>query len=135
MSPTLVAVVGYATWTALLVLALAGIRVTHALKTKKALNAFAPSGEDLEGLARRWTRAHLNCVEMLPVFAAIALTAVAAGRSEVTDPLAMIVLYARVAQSLVHIISTAQPMILVRGTFFFVQILIFLWWAKELLSG
>ena len=46
----------------------------------------------------------------------------------------MVVFYCRVAQSVIHIISTAQPMIFVRGGFFVAQLLITLWWAYQLLT-
>ena len=92
------------------------------------------AGDDLEGLIPRWTRAHLNCLEFLPIFGAVALSAVATDNTAVTDPLAMVVFYCRVAQSVIHIISTAQPMIPVRGLFFVVQLLIALWWAFQLLT-
>lgn len=135
MSATLVALVGFAAWTGLLVAGLASFRVAIAMRTKKPVNTFSPSGEDLEGLGRRWTRVHLNCLEFLPIFAAVALAAVAAGKTAVTDPLAMVVLYARFAQSTVHLIGVSIPLVLTRATLFVVQLAIVLWWAFQLLTG
>ena len=135
MSPTLVALVAFATWTGFLVFALANLRLVHTLRTKKAMNSYSPQGDDLEGLIPRWTRAHLNCLEFLPILGAVTLSAVATGNTAITDPLAMVVFYCRVAQSVTHIVSTAQPMILVRGAFFVAQLLITLWWAIQLLRG
>ena len=135
MSSTLVALVAFAAWTALLVFGLANLRLVYAIRTKKALNSFSPAGDDLEGLPQRWTRAHLNCLEFLPIFGAVALSAVALGKTAITDPLAMVVLYARIGQSVVHLIGTTVPLVFVRAAFFVVQLLISLWWAYQLLTG
>ena len=135
MSPTLVALVAFGAWTALLVLSLAILRVLHAQRTGKDVNTFAPDGSDLEGLGQRWTRVHLNCTETLPIAAAIGLSAVISGNAAVTDGLAMPLFYLRVAQSVVHLVSTAVPFILVRATLFVGQILILLYWAFQLLTG
>ncbi len=135
MSPTLTALVAFAAWTALLVFGLASLRILHAQRTKKELNSFAPDGSDLEGLGQRWTRAHLNCLEFLPVAGAVGLAAVVAGKAAVTDPLAMVLVYLRIGQSVVHLISTALPFIMIRATLFAGQLLIVLYWCYGLLTG
>ena len=135
MSATLIALVAFAAWTGLLVFGLANLRIAISVRTKKPLNSYSPSGDDLEGLGQRWTRVHLNCVEFLPIFGAVALTAIAAGKTAVTDPLAMVVLYARIAQSTVHLIGTSVPLVFARATLFVVQLAIVLWWAFRLLAG
>ena len=129
MSPTLIALTGFALWTGLLVFGLANFRVSYALRTGKGLNTFRPGGDDVEGLGQRWTRAHLNCLEFLPIFGAVALSAMAAGKTAITDPTAMIVLYARIGQSIVHMIGTSVPLVLIRATLFVVQLALVLWWA------
>jgi hypothetical protein len=53
----------------------------------------------------------------------------ATGQTAVTDGLATIVLAARVAQSVVHIISVSVPAVLVRATFFTVQVVIWVIWT------
>jgi len=133
MTPTLSALVAFAAWTALLVLSLAGLRGLTSQRTGKALNSFRPDGSDLPGLGERWTRAHLNCIEFLPVFAAVGLAAVVSGRSEVTDGLAWVVFGLRVGQSVVHLISTSVPFVMVRAGLFTGQMLIALYWAGALL--
>jgi len=135
MSPTLVALVAFATWTALLVFGLAGLRVLIAQRTKKDLNSFLPDGSDLEGLGQRWTRAHLNCLEFLPIFGAVTLAAVTSGHAAVTDGLAMAAFYLRLGQSLVHLVSTSVPFVLIRATLFVGQVLIVLHWSWVLLTG
>lgn len=49
-----------------------------------------------------------------------------------TDPLAMPLLYARVAQSTVHLISTSVPAVLLRATLFAVQLAIAAAWIVRL---
>jgi uncharacterized MAPEG superfamily protein len=80
------------------------------------------------------TRARDNCFETLPVFAALALAAQLSGRLEVTDGMAMWVLYARLGQSVAHMISTSVPVVLVRATLFVVQLLIYLTWTIQLIG-
>lgn len=135
MSPTLSALVAFALWTALLVFSLAGLRVLTAQRSGKALNTFAPDGSDMEGLGQRWTRAHLNCIEFLPVFGAVALAAAASGQTAVTDGLAWVVFYLRIGQSIVHIASTSVPAVMLRATLFVGQLLIVLNWGRVLLTS
>ena len=135
MSPTLTALVAFAVWTALLVFGLANLRIVYARRTQKALNSFTPDGSDLEGLGQRWTRAHLNCLEFLPIAATVGLAAVATGNAAVTDPLAMVLLYLRIAQSVVHLISTAVPFVMLRATLFVGQLAIVLYWSYGLLTS
>ena len=133
MSTSLVALCAFAGWTLLLVFTLAGVRVLNSQRTGKAVNSLRPDGTDLEGFGARLTRAHLNCVEFLPAFAAVILAAAVAGQGAVTDGLAMPALFARIGQSLVHIASTAIPAVLLRATLFVVQILIVFWWIVALI--
>ena len=132
MGRTATALVGFGGWLALLTIALALYRLRFVLGGK-ALSAFTNDGQDLDPLGHRLTRARNNCYETLPVFVAIALAASIAGRLDVTDPLAMWVLYTRIGQSLTHIASTSTAAVQVRGAFFFAQMLIYLWWALRLL--
>ncbi len=131
MTPTAVALLGFAAWTILLVAFLGLYRTGLVLAGKKAANAFSPSGEDLEGFGRRLTRAHANCYENLPVAAAVLLYAIAAGETAVTDGAAYLFLGARIAQSVTHLISTARPFVLIRFAFFIVQVALLAWWIVQ----
>jgi uncharacterized MAPEG superfamily protein len=132
MRGTATGLVGFAGWFALLSIVLGLYRLRFVMRGK-AINAFATDGQDLDPLGHRLTRARNNCYETLPLFAAIALGASIAGRLDVTDPLAMWVLYARIGQTLTHIVSTSAAAVQVRGAFFFAQMLIYIWWAIRLL--
>jgi uncharacterized MAPEG superfamily protein len=134
MGTTLTALLGFAAWYVLLSLVLGFFRVGLVFGGQKAANSFAVNGADLPGFGQRLTRARDNCYETLPVFAALALVATASGRTAVTDPLAMWVLYARLGQSLTHIASTSVPAVLLRANLFFAQVLIYGWWTIRLLG-
>src|SRR5262245_2929747 len=133
MGATATALIGFAGWFTLLSIALGLYRGAVMQRTQKAPNTFSTDGSDLEPLGRRLTRARDNCFETLPIFVAIALGASIAGRLEVTDSLAMWVLYARIAQSITHIVSTSVPAVMLRAGFFFAQMLVYLWWTIRLL--
>jgi uncharacterized MAPEG superfamily protein len=73
---------------------------------------------------RHWRlhRAHLNCVENLPPFAAVVLTASVAGVGDAAlDLLALIYLAARVCQSVTHVVSGSNRAVTVRLGFFLTQ--------------
>jgi uncharacterized MAPEG superfamily protein len=132
VSTSLVALCLFAGWTLLLVTSLALFRGLFSTRSGKALNSFSPDGTDVPGFGQRLTRAHLNCLETLPVAGAVILAAAVAGRGDVTDPLAMPLLYARVTQSIVHMISVSVPMVLLRAGLLVVQIGILASWILRL---
>jgi len=132
MTTTLTALLGFAAWYVLLSIVLGFYRVGLVVGGQKAPNTFAVNGLDLPNFGQRLTRARDNCYETLPLFAAIALVAHLSGRAQVTDSLAMWVLYARIGQSLTHLASTSVPAVQVRATLFFAQILIYAWWCLRL---
>jgi uncharacterized MAPEG superfamily protein len=132
MGSTATGLIGFAAWLALLSLVLGVYRVGLVLRGKAA-NSFTPSGSDLAPFGQRLTRARDNCFETLPLFAALALGAQLSGRLDVTDPLALWVLTLRLGQSLTHIASTSVPAVQLRATLFFGQMLIYAWWAIQLL--
>jgi uncharacterized MAPEG superfamily protein len=132
MTPTATALLGYAAWTLALLLLMEGWRTVLVLAGKKAANTFAPSGEDLGGFPQRLTRAHANCYENLPLAGAVLLYALVAGATAVTDGLALALLGARVAQSLVHLVSTGPTAVTIRFLLFTVQNLILAYWLLRL---
>jgi uncharacterized MAPEG superfamily protein len=134
LSPTLYALTGFAGWTLVLMLVMTTNRVLNSFGGPKIpMNKFSATGEDLPGFGQRVTRAHLNCLENLPVFAALVVATVLSGQFGVMEGTAMYVLYARIAQSVVHMISASLPMVLVRGSFFLVQVVLMGWYTCQLL--
>jgi len=86
------------------------------------------------GFIVRAQHAHMNCVENLPVFAAIVLAAYALARPGVADGAGPYVLWARLAQSTVHLIGVNHVLVFVRGTLFTIQVLLFLYMIWQLLT-
>ena len=134
MAPTATALLGFAAWYLLLTFALGFFRSGLVLSGKKAANTFATDGSDVGAFGRRLNRARDNCFETLPLFAAIALAATISNRVAVLDPLAMYVLYARIGQSITHLVSTGIMAINVRFFFFIVQVVIYAIWVVQLLG-
>jgi uncharacterized MAPEG superfamily protein len=72
---------------------------------------------------RRAIRAHMNCVENLPVYGAIVICATAAGaKGDFLDALALAFMSARICQTTVHLVFVQTDFVAsVRFAFFFVQ--------------
>ncbi|MEL6360752.1 MAG: MAPEG family protein [Pseudomonadota bacterium] len=121
-------------WYILMVMLLGGYRSLLVFGGKRAANQFQASGDDMEGFGKRVTRVHANCYENLPAAAAVLLYAIATNQTAVTDPLANIFLGARIAQSVVHLISTARPAVFLRFGLFIAQLAILTWWILAFLG-
>lgn len=132
MSPSALALVGYAAWSLLFAISIVSYRTGLVLTGKRAANEFDPSGGDVSEFSGRLCRAHANTYENLPIFAALILVAMATGNVAITDPLARWVLVARVAQSIVHLISTSEIAVTIRATLFTVQLGIMAYWVVQL---
>lgn len=133
MTPTAATLLLLVAWFLLLLLSLGAFRTSLVMKNQRAANSFAPSGEDLSDVGKRLTRAHANCYEYLPAAFAALLYAIATGQTGLTDGLAYIFLAARIAQSVVHLISTSRLFVTIRFAFFIVQTLILIVWLLKLL--
>ena len=71
----------------------------------------------------RLNRAHMNCLENLPMFATVVLVATVVGiRTGTLDTLAQTYLVARIGQSLAHVSSGSVLAVNVRFTFFLIQV-------------
>lgn len=134
MSSSLLALTGFVAWTILLLLIMAGLRVSLVLAGKKQAHEFAPDGADVSPFSNRLCRAHANCLETLPLFAALVLVAHVSGQGAITDPLAMWFLAARVGQTTSHLIAASHLWAQVRFAFFLAQVVIMLLWLAQLLG-
>lgn len=122
----------YAGWTFALLLGIAGLRTYLSLTRQRAPNRFAPAGDDVSPFSGRLCRAHANCYENLPTVAALIVLAVATGNRDVTDPAALVLVAARIGQSLVHLRSTSNRAVSLRFVFFAVQAGIVGYWVVAL---
>lgn len=116
----------FAGWTLLILSLTVGVyRWARILTGQSEIREF--NGANLEGtdFYRRAMRAHVNCVENLPVYGAIVLVAVIAQvDNRIMDMLALTLISARVVHSIVHVSFTQTNFVAsLRWTFFFVQFL------------
>lgn len=128
MSASLIALLGFAAWAVLLIFIVLLYRTAIVLTGRKPANAWLrgekPPAEE-PALITRIGHAHLNSVENLPIFAAIIAAAAAAGKLPVTDPVALWVVYARIAQSVTHLMGVTHGLVVVRASFFGVQLILY----------
>jgi uncharacterized MAPEG superfamily protein len=120
----------FAGWTLLTLFGSIGVYRWSRILTGRASisewRADTPQGSDWY---QRAMRAHMNCVENLPVFVALVVVLIATGlHSHSIDALSITVLIARMAQTIVHI--AARPTnfwAALRFTLFFIQIVCMIW--------
>lgn len=134
MTVTEITLFSLVSWLLLLVIALGIYRVPFILTGKRTASSFNSAGPDEPGFSQRLTRAHANCYENLAASAAVLLYAIFAQKTAITDDLAYVFLGARIAQSVTHIISTSLIAVIIRFTFYVVQILILCFWIMRLIG-
>lgn len=135
MQNSTLALLGYAAWTLALLGGIAVLRGTLVSSGRRAANSFAVTGEDVSAFSARLCRAHANCYENLPAFASVVLIALVTGHADITEPLALYALAARVAQSITHLISTRNRAVLLRFVFLLAQYVIQMLWIAQLLRA
>ena len=116
----------FAGWTLATLLATVGVyRWSRILTGRAALSEFRADEPHGSEWYRRAMRAHANCVENLPVYAAIVVAIVASGvRSPMLDGLAVVLFAARVLQTATHVaVRQTDAAVAVRFAFFFTQIM------------
>lgn len=98
----------FALWTVVTLLATVGVyRWSRILTGRAAITAFPADRPEGEDWYRRAMRAHANCVENLPVYGAIVITMLATGTTGgVLDGFAIVLLVARICQTIVHVAFT-----------------------------
>ena len=131
-SPSLIALLIFATWTLLLVSGIAALRVTLSLSGQRRPNQFLPAGDDVSPFSGRLCRAHANCVENLPTYAALVAVAHFSGHGAVLDGLAWVFISARIVQSCIHLVSARSKPVILRFSFMAVQIAIQAFWVLQL---
>jgi uncharacterized MAPEG superfamily protein len=135
MSSTLLALTGFLAWTLALLTLMELLRCRLVMQKAVPPNGFTPDNANLSPFMQRLARAHANCLEGLPLFGGLMLVALLAGRSALTDPLAMVLLAARILQSVFHLASLSVLAVNLRFTAFAVQLAIAVYWAWALLAG
>jgi uncharacterized MAPEG superfamily protein len=134
MNPTLATLTGFVAWSLFLLVLMEVIRSKLVLTKAVAANGFNPENSNLSPFMQRLARAHANCIEGLPIFGGLMLIALVASKTSITDPLAYIFLFARILQSVIHLISISALAVTFRFSAFAVQLGIGVYWAIRLLS-
>ena len=119
---------GFAVWTLLLLTFTIGVyRWALIFAGRSPINGFPADQPEGADWYKRAMRAHANCIENLPVFAAIVLALDVSGTGgPVADFASIGVLVARVTQSLVHVcLPQTSSVVAVRFSLLFVQLVCF----------
>ena len=117
------ALLAYASWTLLLIAAVflyRGLRFMQGTPINHWPRG-AKTSDDAP-LVKRIEDAHANCMENLPIFAIIVLAAAAMNKAELIVPFAAWVFYARVAQSVAHLLGVSKGLVFVRANFWVIQL-------------
>ncbi len=135
MNATLTSLLGFIAWTLSLLVLMELIRSWLVLTGTVPANGFQPDNGNLSPFMQRLARAHANCLEGLPIFGGLMLVAVLADRAAITDPLAPVLLGARVIQSAIHMASLAERAVTLRFAAFAIQVGIGIHWAVALIRS
>ncbi|MCB9651233.1 MAG: MAPEG family protein [Deltaproteobacteria bacterium] len=137
MTIPVLSLLGFALWTLLILFVTVGpYRWSRVLTGRASLSQWSADPGTSTGWYARAMRAHMNCIENLPVFGAIVFAVQQAHLSSpLVDGLALSVLGARVLQTTVHI-SLEQTDLVVgfRFSFFLVQLMAMLAMVVALLA-
>lgn len=135
MNPTLTALTGFIAWTLFLLVLMEVLRTRLVAVNAVAANGFDPANSTLSPFMQRLARAHANCIEGLPIFGGLLLVAAVSGRFAITDPLAYVLLGARIVQSVIHLGSVSATAVSLRFAAFVVQMAIGVYWAVRLIAA
>lgn len=134
MTTSAVALTGLIGWALLLLILMEVLRSALVVKGDVPANRFTPDNANLSPFMQRLARAHLNCIEGLPVFGGLLVVAIVTSRTAITDPLALWLLGARIVQSTVHLLSLSVVAVNLRFAAFAVQMAIGVYWTWQLLT-
>ena len=129
MNLTALALTGYITWFLILLTSIVLIHTVLTLSGRRQANSFSPEGNDVSDFKLRLHRAHANTLEAMPYIGGLLLLTLATNTTQVTDQLALPLLYARILQSTVHLISTSNLAVMARFTFLSIQLAICFYWV------
>ena len=132
MPPSISVLLGLVAWTLFLLVLMEVIRSKLVLTGEVPANGFNPQNSNLSPFMQRLARTHANCLEGLPIFGGLLIIAALAGKTHVTDPLAPLLLGARIVQSSIHLASLSSAAVTARFSAFAIQAAIALYWVVML---
>jgi hypothetical protein len=129
MNDTIIGLLGYITWILVLLVWLAVYRTLLVAKKQQAVNDFKADGSNSPAFGERLARAQGNCVESFAFIGGLMLLALATDSAAITNNLALLLLAARLGQSITHLISTSVLAVQIRFAFFLAQVGICFYWV------
>jgi len=129
MNDTVIGLLGYITWILVLLVWLAVYRTLLVAKKQQAVNNFKADGSNSPAFGERLARAQGNCVESFAFMGGLMLLALATDLAVITNGLALLLLVARLGQSMTHLISTSVLAVQIRFAFFLAQVGICFYWV------
>lgn len=134
-SPTVLALTAFISWALALLILMEILRTKLVIAKQTVVTSFVPDNSNLSPFMQRLARAHANCIEGIPIFGGLMLVAIATDRASVTNSLALVLLAARITQSLIHLSSSSSTAINLRFLAFAVQVGIAVYWCYGLMLG
>jgi uncharacterized MAPEG superfamily protein len=122
----------YIAWILVLLVAIATHRSFLTLVGKRAANSFNPDGSDVSPAGHRLVRVHANCLEGFPIYGGLMLVAMLTKQTALLDGTVVVWFVARMGQSITHLFSTHPTAVIVRFSFFSVQVGLAFWWLLQL---
>jgi len=121
----LIPLIAYALWAVVVVLLLGVSRAGVMSREKRSVETFKPYGdsEQLDAVSR----AHMNTIENLPVFAIVYMAALWTDAPSPTVLIGWVCFGSRVLQSIIHISSRSANAVRLRASMQFVQLIAFIW--------
>ena len=129
MNDTIIGLLGYITWILVLLVWLAVYRTLLVAKKEQAVNGFKADGSNSPAFGERLVRTQGNCVESFAFIGGLMLLALATNSALITNGLALLLLAARLGQSITHLLSTSVLAVQIRFVFFLIQVAICFYWV------
>ncbi len=137
MTAPLWVLLGFAMWTIFMVLQIGFHRWKSVFTGTVPKGGFPSDVPPENAWCRRAMQVHRNSVENLVVYAAIVVVLTVQGlNTPLLDTLALVIIAARILQSLIHLLAAQKrPVILVRFSFFLAQIVCMIWMGVIAFQG
>ncbi len=134
ISPAICVLICFTLLTAVLAISYPLQRVLMTLTGKAAANSWTRGAQTAPQPAWsvRVQHAHLNCLENLPLYAAVVIAAYISDQLVLIEGLAMVYLALRVGQSLIHVISDSATFVFIRANLWLPQMFILFYWLLSL---
>lgn len=135
MTDPVTPLLAYCLWTLALAVVTLGGRTLLVVTGRARADAFPPYEYDPGRFLDRASRAWLNALETLPVYASLVFAALYTEQTEAAITPALWIFLARVGQSVVHLVGVNHWLVQVRFTFLLIQLALMIHLGWTLLTG